>query len=121
VGRAVRNNLAAGKPITFWDLKLPSETRAYVPKLLAMKRIVRDTAMLGLEFSPIPNEPYFTRVDIEHQIDLKLAAELAGVTTDELFELNPAFHRWATPPQGPHSLLLPKSSARTSRSSRLTN
>ena len=115
VGRAVRNNLAAGKPITFWDLKLPSETRAYVPKLLAMKRIVRDTTMLGLEFSPIPNEPYFTRVDIEHQIDLKLAAELAGVTTDELFELNPAFHRWATPPQGPHSLLLPIDSAEVFR------
>ena len=111
VGRAVRNNLAAGKPITFWDLKLPAETRAYVPKLLAMKRVVRDTALLGLEFSPIPNEAYFTRVDIDHQIDLKLAAELAGVTTDELFELNPAFHRWATPPQGPHSLLLPIDSA----------
>jgi membrane-bound lytic murein transglycosylase D len=111
VGRAVRNNLAAGKPITFWDLKLPAETRAYVPKLLAMKRVVRDTTLLGLEFSPIPNEAYFTRVDIEHQIDLKLAAELAGVTTDELFELNPAFHRWATPPQGPHSLLLPIDSA----------
>jgi membrane-bound lytic murein transglycosylase D len=80
-----------------------------------MKRIVRDTTMLGLEFSPIPNEPYFTRVDIEHQIDLKLAAELAGVTADELFELNPAFHRWATPPQGPHSLLLPIDSAEVFR------
>jgi membrane-bound lytic murein transglycosylase D len=76
-----------------------------------MKRVVRDTTLLGLEFSPIPNDAYFTRVDIEHQIDLKLAAELAGVTTDELFELNPAFHRWATPPQGPHSLLLPIDSA----------
>jgi membrane-bound lytic murein transglycosylase D len=67
--------------------------------------------LLCLDFSPIPNEAYFTRVDIEHQIDMKLAAELAGVTTDELFELNPAFHRWATPPQGPHSLLLPIDSA----------
>lgn len=115
VGRAVRNNLAAGKPITFWDLRLPAETRAYVPKLLAMKRVVRDTTLLGLEFSPIPNEPYFTRVEVEHQIDLKLAAELAGLTTDELFELNPAFHRWATPPQGPHSLLLPIDSAEVFR------
>ena len=111
VARAVRNNLAAGKPITFWDLRLPSETRAYVPKLLAMKRVVQEPMALGLEFSPIPNEPYFTRVEIENQIDLKLAAELAGLTPDELFELNPAYHRWATPPQGPHSLLLPIDSA----------
>jgi membrane-bound lytic murein transglycosylase D len=66
---------------------------------------------LGLEFSPLPNEPYCTRVEVDNQIDLKLAAELAGLTPDELFELNPAFHRWATPPQGPHSLLLPLDSA----------
>jgi membrane-bound lytic murein transglycosylase D len=111
VARAVRNNIAAGKPVTFWDLRLPSETRAYVPKLLAMKRVVQEPMALGLEFSPIPNEPYFTRVEIENQIDLKLAAELAGLTPDELFELNPAYHRWATPPQGPHSLLLPIDSA----------
>ena len=111
VARAIARNKAAGKPTTFWDLRLPNETRAYVPKLLAMKRLVSDPAALGLEFSPIPNEPYFTRVEVNRQIDLKLAADLAGLTHDELFELNPAFHRWATPPQGPHALLLPIDSA----------
>lgn len=115
VARAVKQNLAAGRSVTFWDLKLPAETRAYVPKLLAMKRVVQEPAALGLEFSPIPNEPYFTRVDVDDQIDLKLAAELAGITPDELFELNPAYHRWATPPQGPHSLLLPLDSAEVFR------
>jgi membrane-bound lytic murein transglycosylase D len=107
VSRAVARNKAEGKPTTFWDLRLPKETEAYVPKLLAMKRLVADPAALGLEFSPIPNEPYFTKVEVGQQIDLKLAADLAGLTHDELFELNPAFHRWATPPQGPHALLLP--------------
>ena len=111
VARAVARNKREGKGTTFWDLRLPNETRAYVPKLLAMKRLVSDPAALGLEFSPIPNEPYFTKVDVGQQIDLKLAADLAGLTHDELFELNPAFHRWATPPQGPHSLLLPIDSA----------
>lgn len=111
IARAIARNQAAGKPTSFWDLRLPNETRAYVPKLLAMKRLVADPAALGLEFSPIPDEPYFTKVEIGNQIDLKLAAELAGLTHDELFELNPAYHRWATPPQGPHSLLLPIDSA----------
>ena len=111
VARAVARNKAAGLPTTFWDLRLPGETRAYVPKLLAMKRLVSDPAALGIEFSPIPNEPYFTRVAIGSQIDLKLAADLAGLTHDELFELNPAYHRWATPPEGPHNLLLPIDSA----------
>ncbi|NDE03000.1 MAG: lytic transglycosylase, partial [Gammaproteobacteria bacterium] len=111
VARAVARNRAQGKGITFWDLKLPKETTAYVPKLLAMKRLVANPSDLGIEFSPIPNEPYFAKVDIGQQIDLKLAAELAGLTHEELFELNPAFHRWATPPQGPHALLMPIDSA----------
>jgi membrane-bound lytic murein transglycosylase D len=107
VARAVRENLAVGRPTDFWSLRLPPETRAYVPKLLAMKRLVQTPDTYGIAFSAIPNEPYFVRVDVDSQIDLKLAAELAGLRPEELFELNPAFHRWATPPQGPHHLLLP--------------
>jgi membrane-bound lytic murein transglycosylase D len=107
VERAVDANRAAGKPIDFWNLRLPAETRAYVPKLLAMKRLVSDPETYGLSISPIPNQPYFARVDTHGQINLKLAAEIAGVTDEELYELNPAFHRWATDPTGPHFILLP--------------
>ncbi|MGH8324933.1 MAG: transglycosylase SLT domain-containing protein, partial [Steroidobacteraceae bacterium] len=107
VEHAVDINRAAGKPIDFWSLKLPAETRAYVPKLLAMKRLVSAPETYGLSISPIPNQPYFTRVETHGQINLKLAAEIAGVTDEELYELNPAFHRWATDPTGPHYLLLP--------------
>ena len=111
VARAVARNRAAGLPTTFWDLRLPNETRAYVPKLLAMKRLVADPSIFGIEFSPIPNEPYFTRVSLGSQIDLRLAADLAGLSHEELSELNPAYHRWATPPEGPHAILLPIDSA----------
>jgi membrane-bound lytic murein transglycosylase D len=107
VERAIDANRAAGKPTDFWSLRLPSETRAYVPKLLAMKRLVADPETYGLSISKIPNQPYFARVDTKGQINLKLAAEIAGVTDEELYELNPAFHRWATDPNGPHYLLLP--------------
>ena len=70
-----------GKPIDFWSLRLPAETRAYVPKLLAMKRlVVADPESYGLSFSPIPNQPYFARGRHQGQIDLQLAAEIAGVS-----------------------------------------
>ena len=95
----------------FWSLWLPRETRAYVPKLLAMKRLVIDPETYGLAFSPIPNQPYFARVPHRRQINLKLAAEIAGISPEELYELNPAFHRWATDPTGPHFLLLPVDAA----------
>ena len=111
VRRAIKRNRAAGRPTDFWSLALPKETRAYVPKLLAMKRLVANPGDFGLEFSAIANQPYFDRVETLGQIDLKLAAEVAGITSEEMFELNPAFHRWATDPAGPHYLLLPTDGA----------
>jgi membrane-bound lytic murein transglycosylase D len=111
VERAVQLNQEAGRPIDFWSLRLPAETRAYVPKLLAMKRLVADPESFGLAFTHISNQPYFSRVDTQGQIDLRVAAEIAGVTYDEVYELNPAFHRWATDPSGPNFLLLPSDSA----------
>jgi membrane-bound lytic murein transglycosylase D len=111
VERAAEMNRAAGRPVTFWDLWLPRETRAYVPKLLAMKRLVLSPETYGLSISPIPNQPYFAREPTDGQINLKLAAEIAGISPEELYELNPAFHRWATDPTGPHFLLLPVDAA----------
>src|SRR5579864_6709599 len=75
VERAVDMNRAAGRPIDFWDLWLPRETRAYVPKLLAMKRLVLDPETYGLAISPIPNQPYFVREPTVGQINLRIAAE----------------------------------------------
>jgi len=113
VQRAVDANKAAGLPTDFWHLKLPAETRAYVPKLLALKRLIADPERYGLQFAPIPDEPYFAVVHVGSQIDLKLAAKLAGTSYDELVELNPGFNRWATAPDGPHRLLVPLADADT--------
>lgn len=111
VERAIAANAAAGKPTDFWHLNLPAETRAYVPKLLAMKRLMAEPERYGLEFAPIANEPYFAVIDTDAQIDLKIAAQLAGISYDELIALNPGYNRWATDPAGPHRLLLPIDSA----------
>jgi len=111
VERAVDMNRAAGRPVDFWDLWLPRETRAYVPKLLAMKLLVLDPEAYGLAFSPIPNQPYFARVSTQGQVNLRIAAEIAGISPAELYELNPAFHRWATDPTGPHFVLVPVEAA----------
>lgn len=111
IERAVQMNRNTGHPVDFWDIWLPGETRAYVPKLLAMKRLVMSPSDYGLDFSPIPNQPYFARVGTVSQVNLKLAAEIAGISPEELYELNPAFHRWATAPGGPHYLLLPVDAA----------
>jgi len=107
VQRELDFNRANGKPADFWHLRLPAETRAYVPKLLALKRLMAEPERYGLEFAVIPNEPYFALIDTDSQIDLKIAAQLAGTSYEELVALNPGYNRWATDPDGPHRLLVP--------------
>ena len=107
VQRAIRYNRERHRPTDFWHLILPRQTELYVPQLLAMARLVQDPAKYGLSFSPIPDRPYFTKVPTDGQINLEVAARLAGISSDEIYQLNPAFHRWATDPTGPFYLLLP--------------
>jgi membrane-bound lytic murein transglycosylase D len=111
VSRAIQRNQRLGKPTDFWHLKLPTETRGYVPELLAMRRLVANPERYGLEFSRIPNEPYFVAISTGGQIDLKVVADIAGISVEDLYELNPAFHRWATDPTGPYRLLVPTDAA----------
>ena len=107
VRKAIRKNKRLGKPTDFFSLKLPPETKAYVPKLLAIKMIIANPAAYDLTLKTIPNESYFKLVDVGSQIDLALAAELADIPINDLYALNPGHNRWSTPPKGPHYLLLP--------------
>jgi len=105
--RAVRRNRKASKPTDFWSLKLPKETRMYVPKLLALVEIVADPAKHNLTLPAVVDEQQFVIADIASQLDLALAAELAGVDVDTVYQYNPGYNRWSTDPAGPHRLVLP--------------
>lgn len=107
VQRAVRRNQAKGLPTTFWYLDLPRETESYVPKLLAISAIVATPESYDLALPSIVDEPRLQVVDVGGQIDLALAADMAGMEIEALYQLNPGFNRWATDPDGPHQLLLP--------------
>lgn len=107
VSAAIRRNEEAGKPTDFWHLKLPQETSAYVPRLLAISAMVSDPASYDLELVPVDSEPAFDVVDTHGQLDIGIAAELAGMDTKDLYQLNPGFNRWATHPDGPHRLAIP--------------
>ncbi|GAB3038038.1 lytic transglycosylase [Bowmanella dokdonensis] len=105
--RAIKSNKRKGKPTDFWSLDLPRETRAYVPKLLALANILKNAEQWDAQWLPIENRQVTGVVDVGSQIDLALAAEMAGLSIEELHALNPGYNRWATDPKGPHTLLLP--------------
>ncbi len=92
VARAVDRNRARGLPDAFETLAMPEETRNYVPRLLAIKAIVMDPAAYGLQLPEIPNEPVFGVVRVPDNLELKLAAQFAGITLDEFLMLNPAYN-----------------------------
>jgi len=107
VERAIRKNKAKGKKTDFWSLRLPRETRNYVPSLLAIAEILKNSDKHKINFKTIANKPYFESVDIGSQIDLSTVSKLSGLTMDEVYILNPGFNRWATAPNGPHRILVP--------------
>ena len=107
VSRAIRRNRKAGKPTDFWHLVLPPETSDYVPKLLAISAVVAQPDTYGISLEPLPVQAMFEVVPTGGQLDLAVAAELAGLDMEGLLRLNPGFNRWATPPDGPHRLAIP--------------
>ena len=111
--KAIKANKRAGKPTDFWNLNLPRETRAYVPKLLALADILKNKDSYAYAWPEVENVAVIEVVDIDSQVDLAFAAELAGMSLKELHGLNPGFNRWATSPEGPHRLVLPLNKAAT--------
>lgn len=109
VARAVKANRKRNEGIDFWSLsaRLPKETRAYVPRLLALRWLVEDADALGLTLPAVPDEPQFAVVETGGQLDMALAAELINQPTDIMYAFNPGVNRWATAPEGPHRLLIP--------------
>jgi membrane-bound lytic murein transglycosylase D len=107
VRRAIRKNKKKNLPTDYWSLKLPKETMTYVPRLLAVSQVFAEAHDIGLTLKPIPNEPQLAEVSIDNQIDLAKAADIAGLSIEELYQLNPAYNRWATEPGKKARLLVP--------------
>ena len=103
-----------GNPTSFDYLTtLPKETREYVPKLLAVRNLVQHPQRFDVQLKKIKNEPYFEAVKINQPIDLKAIAQLAEISEEEVFTLNPGYRVPVWVPQSGRKLLLPKASLKT--------
>ena len=111
VQRAIARNRRAGKDTGYESLRMPAETRLYVPKLQAVKNIVARPADFGLELPALTNHPYFLAVGIERDIDVELAAQLAELPLEEFKALNPQMNKPVILAAGTPQVLLPYDNA----------
>ncbi len=93
VSKAIKRNQAKKLPTDYASLKMPDETRNYVPKLLAVKNIVANPKSYGLTLPTLENHPYFVIVTTSKDIDVDLAAQFARMTVDEFKAMNPSFNK----------------------------
>ena len=109
VGRAVNRARAQGLEPTYENLRMPNETRNYVPKLLAVRNIVANPQTFGMNISEISNQPYFKSISIDKPIDNSTIARFANISESELLALNPGFNAPVFIPKNNRRLLLPVS------------
>jgi membrane-bound lytic murein transglycosylase D len=94
VKRAVEKNAAQGLPTDYASLRMPNETRHYVPKLQALKNIFGNAALMAeLRLPEIINQPYFATIDTQRPMDVKTAARLADMPLEQFVALNPSHNR----------------------------
>jgi len=111
VAKAIKRNQAAGLPTDYLSLKMPKETREYVPKLMAYKAIVLDPKAYGIVLPELENHPFFVAIDVTRDIDVDLVIKLADVTPDDFRNLNPSFNKPVILSAANQQILLPFSHA----------
>ncbi len=107
VAKAIKRNQAARLPTDYLSLKMPKETRDYVPKLMAYKAIVLDPKAYGIVLPELENHPFFVAIDVTRDIDVDLVIKLADITPDDFRNLNPSFNKPVILSAANQQILLP--------------
>ncbi len=121
VMQAMKANKAKGLPTSFWSLSLPRETTIYVPKMLALSNIIKNSKQFGISLPKSNEQRALARVEVGKQMGLTQAAEMSGLSLSKLKSYNTGYKRDVTAPNGPHYIMLPKSHASQLRDSLAEN
>ncbi len=105
--QTVANAIRRAGSHDFSQLHLPTETKFYVLKLLAIAAIVNNPQKYGVQLPAIYNKPYFSQIETSKPFQLSAIAKEAGINLDTLNKLNPDYKNGKIPKKGPYTLLVP--------------
>lgn len=107
VGRAIARNQRANRPTDWRSLRLPRETKAYIPKLHGLACLFQAADDYDIELPVWPASPLVERIALNGPTDVVVFSALLGLEITELMALNPGLNRHITSPSGPHHLIVP--------------
>ncbi|AMO50454.1 membrane-bound lytic murein transglycosylase D [Kosakonia oryzendophytica] len=109
--KAIKANKARGKPTDFWSLSLPQETRIYVPKMLALSDILKNSKRYGVSL-PTPDESRaLARVRLSSPVEVEQLAEMAGISVNKLKAFNAGVKGTTLGSAGPQYVMVPQKHA----------
>ena len=111
VHRAIAENQRRGLRTDYWSLRLPRETKQYVPRLLAFKEIFRNPRAFRVRLHGVPNTHALAQIRVNKPVNLRKAAASAGLPADTLTTLNPSYLHGITTPRFSNRIILPKQHA----------
>lgn len=110
----VSRSIARCRTKDFWRLRLPRETKNYVPSFLAALTIAKNPRCFGVAPQAISDSAGFDTVHVKECVSLLDIAQGIGVSGDSLRKINPHILRWCTPPDTSGAVLyLPKGSKKS--------
>jgi len=108
VMKAMKANKARGKPTDFWSLPLPQETKLYVPKMLALSDLLKNSKRYGIRLPTADESRALARVRIDSPVEMKQLADMAGISVSKLKTFNAGVKGSTLGASGPKYVMVPQ-------------
>lgn len=115
VSRELAKAEHSNQPHVFFSLALSPETRNYLPRLLAYKKLFSEYQSRPEIFSPEPKFNKFSKIIVLEQTSFSVLASIAKMEHQQIIDYNPGYKSWSTPPDSEAVLVLPETSAKIMR------
>ncbi len=96
--KQIKLNKKLGKPTNYEELRLPNQTKEYVPKFKAIVELVVNAEKYGISLPNFPNSPVLGSIELDGQVEILAFSEFAGLKPEFVYKLNAGYTKWASPP-----------------------
>ena len=108
VDRRINQNKRKGEKTDFWSLNLPSQTKNYVPKYIALRELILNSDKYGVKMPDIPYEDVVKKITIPGQVEILALSEFLEIKPELLYKLNAGYTKWASAPKDESIFYIPK-------------